>query len=64
MNCPVVFLDKDGTLIEDLPYNVDPARIRFAPGARSAMRRLAATNLTVAREFVAPLLPPVRAERL
>jgi hypothetical protein len=29
-----------------------------------AMRRLAATNLTVAREFVAPLLPPVRAERL
>jgi hypothetical protein len=29
-----------------------------------AMRRLAATNLTVAREFVAPLLPPVRAARL
>lgn len=28
-----VFLDKDGTLIEDVPYNVDPDRIRFTPGA-------------------------------
>jgi D-glycero-D-manno-heptose 1,7-bisphosphate phosphatase len=28
-----VFLDKDGTLIEDVPYNVDPQRIRLAPGA-------------------------------
>jgi D-glycero-D-manno-heptose 1,7-bisphosphate phosphatase len=37
---PVVFLDKDGTLIEDLPYNVDPSRIRFAPGAREAIRLL------------------------
>jgi histidinol-phosphate phosphatase family protein len=27
---PVVFLDKDGTLIEDVPYNVDPARIRLS----------------------------------
>lgn len=35
---PVVFLDKDGTLIEDLPYNVDPRRIRLAPGAREAVR--------------------------
>jgi D-glycero-D-manno-heptose 1,7-bisphosphate phosphatase len=34
---PVVFLDKDGTLIEDLPYNVDPARVRLAPGAREAV---------------------------
>jgi histidinol-phosphate phosphatase family protein len=33
----VVFLDKDGTLIEDLPYNVDPRRIRLAPGARKAV---------------------------
>jgi histidinol-phosphate phosphatase family protein len=37
---PIVFLDKDGTLIEDLPYNVDPSRIRFAPGAREAIRLL------------------------
>lgn len=28
-----VFLDKDGTLIENLPYNVDPERIRFTAGA-------------------------------
>jgi histidinol-phosphate phosphatase family protein len=32
-----IFLDKDGTLIEDLPYNVDPRRIRLAPGAREAV---------------------------
>lgn len=38
----VVFLDKDGTLVEDLPYNVDPRRVRFAPGARDAVRLLAA----------------------
>jgi histidinol-phosphate phosphatase family protein len=34
---PAIFLDKDGTLIEDVPYNVDPARIRLAPGARGAV---------------------------
>jgi D-glycero-D-manno-heptose 1,7-bisphosphate phosphatase len=44
---PVVFLDKDGTLIEDLPYNVDPARIRFAPGARAALRRFAEAGVGV-----------------
>ena len=33
-----IFLDKDGTLIDDLPYNVDPRRIRMAPGAREALR--------------------------
>lgn len=27
-----VFLDKDGTLIEDVPYNVDPAQIRLTVG--------------------------------
>ena len=37
---PTVFVDKDGTLIEDLPYNVDPARIRLAPGARAGLRLL------------------------
>jgi len=42
---PVVFIDKDGTLIEDLPYNVDPARVRFAPGAREAVRLLGAAGL-------------------
>jgi D-glycero-D-manno-heptose 1,7-bisphosphate phosphatase len=37
---PCLFIDKDGTLIEDLPYNVDPARLRFMPGAGAALRRL------------------------
>ena len=40
MAVTTVFLDKDGTLIEDLPYNVDPARIRLAPGARAGLRLL------------------------
>ncbi len=35
-----VFLDKDGTLIDDVPYNVDPNRMRLAPGSRSGLRRL------------------------
>jgi D-glycero-D-manno-heptose 1,7-bisphosphate phosphatase len=30
---PAVFLDKDGTLIENLPYNVDRTRIELRPGA-------------------------------
>jgi histidinol-phosphate phosphatase family protein len=39
-----ILLDKDGTLIEDLPYNVDPDRIRLAPGADRAIRALAAAG--------------------
>jgi histidinol-phosphate phosphatase family protein len=39
--CPrAVFLDKDGTVVEDVPYNVDPARIRLVPGAREGLRAL------------------------
>lgn len=33
-----VFLDKDGTLIDDVPYNVDPARLRLARHAGPALR--------------------------
>lgn len=40
LRSPVVFLDKDGTLIEDLPYNVVPALIRLAPGAAEGLVRL------------------------
>ena len=36
-----VFLDKDGTLVENLPYNVDPQRITLAPGAVESVTRLA-----------------------
>jgi D-glycero-D-manno-heptose 1,7-bisphosphate phosphatase len=35
-----VFLDKDGTLIENVPYNVDPALIRLAPGAAAGLTLL------------------------
>ncbi|CAJ0858824.1 Histidine biosynthesis bifunctional protein HisB [Ralstonia sp. LMG 32965] len=42
---PAVFLDKDGTLLEDVPYNVDPARIALAPGAGDGLRLLGATGL-------------------
>ena len=44
---PVVFLDKDGTVIEDVPYNVDPRRIRLAPGAREAIRLLGQADATL-----------------
>jgi D-glycero-D-manno-heptose 1,7-bisphosphate phosphatase len=32
-----VFLDKDGTLIENVPYNVDRTRIQLRPGAVDAL---------------------------
>src|SRR3954465_8436251 len=40
MDRPAVFLDKDGTLIEDVPYNVDPERIRLAAGVAEGLPRL------------------------
>jgi histidinol-phosphate phosphatase family protein len=44
MNRRAVFLDKDGTLIDDVPFNVDPARIRLAAGAVEALPRLHAAG--------------------
>jgi histidinol-phosphate phosphatase family protein len=35
-----VFLDKDGTLIHDVPYNVDPDRITLLPGVGASLRGL------------------------
>ena len=40
MGTPAVFLDKDGTLVNDVPYNVEPAAIALAPGAAEAARLL------------------------
>lgn len=34
---PAVFLDKDGTVIEDVPYNVDPSLMRFTSGAAEGL---------------------------
>lgn len=41
------FIDKDGTLIEDVPYNVDPARIVLQPGARAGVQALAAAGYAI-----------------
>jgi D-glycero-D-manno-heptose 1,7-bisphosphate phosphatase len=35
-----VLFDRDGTLVVDVPYNGDPARVRPMPGARAALRLL------------------------
>lgn len=35
-----VFVDKDGTLIVDIPYNVDPTRVLFQAGAIEALKKL------------------------
>lgn len=68
---PAVFLDKDGTLVHDLPYNVDPDRLRLTPGAREATHALrragyalvVVTNQSgIARGLFPPAaLPPIRA---
>jgi D,D-heptose 1,7-bisphosphate phosphatase len=36
-----IFLDKDGTLIDDIPYNVEPRLITLSSGAGAALRLLA-----------------------
>ena len=38
---PAVFLDKDGTVVENVPYNVDPALVSFTPGAIEGLQLLA-----------------------
>src|SRR4051794_18945963 len=44
---PAVFLDKDGTLIDDVPYNVDPSLIELAPGAAEGAALLAGTDFAL-----------------
>jgi D-glycero-D-manno-heptose 1,7-bisphosphate phosphatase len=41
---PAVFIDKDGTLVENVPYNVDPALLRFTPNAIEGLRLLASAG--------------------
>jgi histidinol-phosphate phosphatase family protein len=43
-----VLFDRDGTLVEDVPYNGDPARVRPLPGAREALERLRAAGVPTA----------------
>jgi histidinol-phosphate phosphatase family protein len=43
-----VLLDRDGTLVVDVPYNGDPDRVRPMPGARGALDRLRAAGVRLA----------------
>jgi len=44
MSKRAIFLDKDGTLVQDVPYNVDPGQIRLTVGALEAVRSLHLAN--------------------
>lgn len=37
---PAIFIDKDGTLVRDVPYNADPRCTEFYPEAEDALRLL------------------------
>ncbi|MEV7391587.1 HAD family hydrolase [Streptomyces sp. NPDC091215] len=41
---PAVFLDRDGTLIRDVPHLGDPRRVELLPGTGRALRRLTAAG--------------------
>jgi histidinol-phosphate phosphatase family protein len=43
-----VLFDRDGTLVEDVPYNGDPARVRPMAGAPAAIRRLRSAGVPTA----------------
>lgn len=42
-----VFIDQDGALLDPLPPNADPTRLRFRPGACESLAALAATGLAL-----------------
>ena len=42
-----VFIDKDGTLLDDVPHNADPTRLRFQPGALESLAALATAGLAL-----------------
>lgn len=50
-SCPAppraVLFDRDGTLVEDVPYNGDPARVRLMPTARAAVEAARAAGVPV-----------------
>lgn len=43
-----VLLDRDGTLVDDVPYNADPARVVPVPGAARALARLRGAGVSLA----------------
>jgi D-glycero-D-manno-heptose 1,7-bisphosphate phosphatase len=42
-----VFLDRDGTLVEEVPYLHDPARVALLPGTGAALSRLAGAGFAL-----------------
>ena len=47
MNLRGVLVDRDGTIIVDVPYNGDPALVQPLEGAKEALERLRAAGLRV-----------------
>ena len=42
-----MFLDRDGTLVEEVPYLHDPELVRLVPGAAAALRALAGAGFAL-----------------
>jgi D-glycero-D-manno-heptose 1,7-bisphosphate phosphatase len=42
-----VFIDKDGTLIPDIPYNVNPELVTLSPGAADGLRLLISAGFRI-----------------
>ncbi len=57
MSEKAIFLDKDGTLVQDVPYNVDPAKIRLMPGAVEGLPRQRTLYSTVTDTSELELVP-------
>lgn len=49
-NClpAAVLLDRDGTIVKDVPYNGDPSRVEPMPGAAAALNRLRRAGIPLA----------------
>lgn len=47
MSRPAAFIDRDGTIIEELEYLSDPERVRLLPGAAEGLRGLAAAGYLI-----------------
>jgi histidinol-phosphate phosphatase family protein len=43
-----VFIDKDGTLLENVPYNIHPAKVHLRPGAGPALAKLCEAGFELA----------------
>jgi D-glycero-D-manno-heptose 1,7-bisphosphate phosphatase len=47
MSAPAIFIDKDGTLVDNVPYNVDPGLITLTCGAAAGLAALIAHGFRV-----------------